>query len=36
LGESVFADWQKVKLQEMPEEIPAGSMPRYINVVLQR
>lgn len=32
---SVFADWQKVKLQENASEIPPGSMPRSIDVVLR-
>lgn len=32
---SVFADWQKIKLQENASEIPPGSMPRSIDVVLR-
>ena len=32
---SVFADWQKVRLQEHAGDIPAGSMPRSIDVVIR-
>ncbi|EQC36434.1 hypothetical protein SDRG_05891 [Saprolegnia diclina VS20] len=32
---SVFVDWQKVKVQENSDEIPAGSMPRSIDVILR-
>lgn len=32
---SQFVDWQKVKLQENPSEIPAGSMPRTLDVILR-
>lgn len=31
---SRFVDWQKIVVQERPEEIPAGQMPRSIEVVL--
>lgn len=31
----MFADWQKIKLQENATEIPPGSMPRSIDVVLR-
>ena len=33
--ESVFADWQKLKVQESPNDIPTGSMPRTIDVILR-
>lgn len=32
---SVFIDWQKVRIQENSEEIPTGSMPRTIDVILR-
>lgn len=32
---SQFVDWQQVRVQENSQEIPAGSMPRTINVVLR-
>lgn len=32
---SVFVDWQKVKVQENSDEIPAGSMPRSMDVILR-
>lgn len=34
MGQSLFADFQKVRVQEDPKEIPAGSMPRSIDVIL--
>lgn len=33
--ESVFTDWQKLRIQEHSGDIPAGSMPRSIDVVLR-
>ncbi|MCD6381199.1 MAG: hypothetical protein J7L50_02620 [Candidatus Odinarchaeota archaeon] len=33
--ESVFVDWQSMRLQELPEELPAGQLPRFIDVFLQ-
>lgn len=33
-GFSVFKDYQTVVLQEMPERIPAGLLPKQIEVVL--
>lgn len=33
--ESVFTDWQKIRVQENPSDIPAGSMPRSMDVVLR-
>lgn len=32
---SRFVDWQKLRLQESTDEIPAGSMPRSIDVILR-
>lgn len=33
--QSTFVDWQKVRVQENSSEIPTGSMPRTIDVVLR-
>lgn len=33
--ESVFTDWQKLRIQEHSGDIPAGSMPRSIDVILR-
>ncbi|KAL1740397.1 MCM2/3/5 family-domain-containing protein, partial [Schizophyllum fasciatum] len=30
-----FTDWQKVRIQENPSEIPTGSMPRSLDVILR-
>eukprot|EP01063_Lacrimia_lanifica_P024548 TRINITY_DN32425_c0_g1_i1.p1 TRINITY_DN32425_c0_g1~~TRINITY_DN32425_c0_g1_i1.p1 ORF type:complete len:864 (+),score=241.36 TRINITY_DN32425_c0_g1_i1:64-2592(+) len=30
-----FVDWQKIKIQENADEIPSGSMPRTIDLVLR-
>jgi len=30
-----MVDWQKIKLQEYSSDIPAGSMPRSIDVILR-
>lgn len=35
VGKSTFVDWQKVKLQESSHEIPTGSMPRTMDVILR-
>ncbi|CDF34504.1 DNA replication licensing factor MCM6 [Chondrus crispus] len=32
---STFVDWQRVRMQENAQEIPAGSMPRTIDVILR-
>lgn len=32
---SVYIDWQKLRLQELSADIPAGSMPRSIDVILR-
>lgn len=34
-SESVFIDWQKLRIQENSGDIPAGSMPRSIDVILR-
>lgn len=33
--QSVFVDWQKVRIQENSSEIPTGSMPRTMDVILR-
>lgn len=33
--QSIFVDWQKVRIQENSSEIPTGSMPRTIDVILR-
>lgn len=35
IRQSTFVDWQKVKVQENSSEIPTGSMPRTIDVILR-
>lgn len=35
IAKSTFVDWQKVKLQESSHEIPTGSMPRTMDVILR-
>ncbi|KAH3686003.1 hypothetical protein WICPIJ_003002 [Wickerhamomyces pijperi] len=35
VSKSQFADWQKLRVQENAEEIPTGSMPRTIDIVLR-
>ncbi|MEM0231950.1 MAG: minichromosome maintenance protein MCM, partial [Candidatus Methanomethyliaceae archaeon] len=32
---SEFIDWQKIRVQERPEELPPGQLPRSIDCVLQ-
>ncbi|MHA1958861.1 MAG: minichromosome maintenance protein MCM [Candidatus Thorarchaeota archaeon] len=32
---SLFIDWQKVRIQESPDELPPGQMPRSIDVTLR-
>ena len=34
-NESILLDWQKVRVQEYSSDIPAGSMPRSIDVILR-
>ncbi|XP_057788956.1 DNA replication licensing factor MCM6 [Salvia miltiorrhiza] len=33
--ESKFTDWQRVRMQESSKEIPAGSLPRSLDVILR-
>ncbi|MQL92941.1 hypothetical protein Taro_025561 [Colocasia esculenta] len=33
--ESKFADWQRVRVQETSKEIPAGSLPRSLDIILR-
>ncbi len=33
--QSRFVDWQKVRIQESPDELPPGQMPRSVDVVLE-
>ncbi|KAK9937276.1 hypothetical protein M0R45_014077 [Rubus argutus] len=33
--ESKFADWQRVRVQETSKEIPAGSLPRSLDVIIR-
>ncbi len=33
--QSKFRDWQKVRIQESPDELPPGSMPRSVDVILE-
>ncbi|KTW27313.1 hypothetical protein T552_02296 [Pneumocystis carinii B80] len=35
IAQSTFVDWQKVRVQENSSEIPAGSMPRTLHVILR-
>ncbi|GAA5924544.1 MCM DNA helicase complex subunit MCM6 [Sporobolomyces koalae] len=35
IEQSKFADWQKVRIQENSNEIPTGSMPRSLDVILR-
>ncbi|EJD01930.1 mis5 protein [Fomitiporia mediterranea MF3/22] len=35
IDSSRFTDWQKVRIQENPSEIPTGSMPRSLDVILR-
>ncbi len=32
---SVFIDWQKIRVQESPDELPPGQMPRSVDVTLR-
>ena len=31
----VFADWQRARLQENADEVPPGSLPRSLDVILR-
>ncbi|XP_022899343.1 DNA replication licensing factor MCM6-like [Olea europaea var. sylvestris] len=33
--DSKFSDWQRVRMQETSQEIPAGSLPRSLDVILR-
>jgi len=33
--ESTFVDWQRVRVQESSDEVPAGSLPRTMDVILR-
>lgn len=33
--ESLFLDWQKLRVQEPSTDIPAGSMPRSVDIILR-
>ncbi|GAX75585.1 hypothetical protein CEUSTIGMA_g3029.t1 [Chlamydomonas eustigma] len=33
--QSKFVDWQRIKVQENAEEVPAGSLPRTIDVIMR-
>ncbi|KNC82268.1 hypothetical protein SARC_05440 [Sphaeroforma arctica JP610] len=33
--QSQFVDWQRVRIQENADEIPSGSMPRSLNIVIR-
>ncbi|MFX1518441.1 MAG: minichromosome maintenance protein MCM [Promethearchaeota archaeon] len=33
--ESTFTDWQKIRIQEMPEELPPGQLPRSLDVIIK-
>ncbi|KAG4305475.1 hypothetical protein PORY_001031 [Pneumocystis oryctolagi] len=35
ISQSSFVDWQKVRIQENNSEIPAGSMPRTLDIILR-
>lgn len=34
-GESIYTDWQKLRVQENSNDIPAGSMPRSVDVIVR-
>lgn len=33
--DSSFVDWQRVRMQENSNEIPAGSLPRTLDIILR-
>lgn len=35
-GESEFVDVQELSMQEKPEDLPAGQLPRHVNLEIQR
>merc|ERR1719375_2286165 len=35
MDRSKFADWQRIRVQEATDEIPAGSLPRSLDVIVR-
>lgn len=35
LDQSTFVDWQKVRVQEYNDEVPPGSLPRTLDVIVR-
>eukprot|EP00698_Gefionella_okellyi_P020716 TRINITY_DN6550_c0_g1_i1.p1 TRINITY_DN6550_c0_g1~~TRINITY_DN6550_c0_g1_i1.p1 ORF type:complete len:806 (-),score=185.45 TRINITY_DN6550_c0_g1_i1:1499-3916(-) len=35
VAKSRFVDWQRIRLQERPSEVPSGSMPRTMDVIVR-
>lgn len=35
IEQSTFSDWQRIRVQESPDEIPAGSLPRSFDVIVR-
>lgn len=35
MEKSTFADWQKIRIQEHSSQIPAGSVPRSLDMILR-
>jgi DNA replication licensing factor MCM6 len=35
MNQSIFVDWQKIRVQEVSSDIPAGSMPRSIDIIMR-
>ncbi len=35
MSQSIFVDWQKIRVQEVSADIPAGSMPRSIDIIMR-
>ena len=35
MSQSVFVDWQKIRVQEVSGDIPADSMPRSIDIIMR-
>jgi len=33
--QSKYRDWQKIRIQEMPSEVPARQIPRYVDAILK-
>jgi DNA replication licensing factor MCM6 len=32
---SKYADWQKLRMQENPDEVPSGAMPRSMEIIVR-